>query len=62
MNPLIWLVRMSRWARNPPSPRIVALVFGIIAAGLVLVALDRLGLWPQWATLDRPASPANMLR
>ncbi|MDO5640993.1 MAG: hypothetical protein Q4G26_01200 [Paracoccus sp. (in: a-proteobacteria)] len=53
MNNLTWLIRASRWARNPPSKRMVILVFSIIATGLVLLALEKLGLWPEWATLDR---------
>ncbi|SMO60497.1 hypothetical protein [Paracoccus laeviglucosivorans] len=54
MNNLIWLIRASRWARNPPSARMVKLVLAIIAAGLVLAGLEHLGLWPEWAELDRP--------
>lgn len=57
MNNLIWLVRASRWARNPPSRRMVYLVIAIIAAGLVLVGLEHAGLWPDWATLDNPRRP-----
>lgn len=53
MNNLIWLIRASRWARNPPSAGRVKLVFAIIAAGLVLVGLEHFGLWPEWATLDQ---------
>ena len=53
MNNMIWLLRAAKWARRPPSARMVKLVFGIIAAGLVLLALERLGLWPDWATMDR---------
>lgn len=55
-----WLIRASRWARNPPSPRMVKLVFAIIALGLALVALEKLGLWPDWATLER--RPGRLLR
>ncbi|UXU73889.1 MULTISPECIES: hypothetical protein [unclassified Paracoccus (in: a-proteobacteria)] len=52
MNNLIWLLRASRWARNPPSARRVMLVLAIVALGLGLVALEHFGLWPEWATLD----------
>ncbi|SFT49758.1 hypothetical protein [Sedimentitalea nanhaiensis] len=48
-----WLLRMSRWARNPPSARRVVLVFGVIALCLGIVALEWLGLWPEWATAQR---------
>lgn len=54
MNNLNWLLRAARWVRNPPSERRVLLVLGIIAVGLALVGLEHLGLWPDWATLDRP--------
>ncbi|WP_299911067.1 hypothetical protein [uncultured Paracoccus sp.] len=57
MNNLIWLVRASRCARNPPSKRMVVLVFGIIALGLVLVGIEHLGLWPDWATVNNPRRP-----
>lgn len=57
MNNLIWLIRASRWARNPPSRRMVILVFSIIALGLALLGLEYLGLWPEWATLDNPRRP-----
>ncbi|KGJ11223.1 hypothetical protein EQ718_21670 (plasmid) [Paracoccus versutus] len=54
MNNLIWLIRAARWARNPPSARTVALVLGVIAAGLLLAGLEHFGLWPDWATTERP--------
>lgn len=54
MNNLIWLIRASRWARHPPKASRVLLVLAIIALGLMLVGLEHFGLWPDWATLDRP--------
>lgn len=57
MNNLIWLLRASKWARNPPSARMVKLVFAIIGAGLLLVGLEWLGLWPEWATLYQGRRP-----
>lgn len=52
MNP-IWLLRMSRWARNPPSAARVKLVFGVVIAAGVIWGLDWLGFWPDWATAER---------
>ncbi|MBM3606366.1 MAG: hypothetical protein FJX25_17075 [Alphaproteobacteria bacterium] len=57
MNNLIWLLRAAKWARNPPSAKMVKLVIAIIAAGLALVLLEKLDLWPQWATLDQGRLP-----
>ena len=48
-----WLFRMSRWARNPPSPGRVALVFGVIALAAVIWGIDWLGYWPDWARAER---------
>ncbi|SDE65031.1 hypothetical protein SAMN05421538_10927 [Paracoccus isoporae] len=57
MNNMIWLLRASRWARRPPSMKMVKLVFGLIAAALVIVALEKLGIWPEWATLEQGRGP-----
>jgi hypothetical protein len=35
----------------------VKLVFAIIAAGLGILILEKLGLWPEWARMDRPRAP-----
>ncbi len=45
-----WLLRASRWARNPPSARRVYLVLGIVALCLALFAIERLFGWPDWLT------------
>lgn len=62
MNNLIWLIRASRWARNPPKAGRVKLVLAVIALGLALVGLEHLGLWPDWATLDRPPRGVHLPR
>jgi len=46
-------MRARLWVRNPPSPARVKLVFGVIAAALVIVGLERFGLWPDWASAQR---------
>jgi len=51
MNPL-WLLRMSKWARYPPSLTRVKLVFGAVALVLVVVGIEWMGWWPEWATAD----------
>ena len=49
---LIWLVRMSKWARNPPSPQRVKLVLGIIALCLIIVGIEVFLGWPEWLTTN----------
>ncbi len=59
MNPM-WLMRMARWARIPPSMRQVRAFLAILAVCLALVGIEALGLWPDWATVQgggRPVRP-----
>lgn len=46
MNPRHFL-RMAKWARNPPSDRRVALVFGVAAICLLLAGLEWAGVLPD---------------
>lgn len=46
-------LRMSKWARNPPSAKRVKLVFGIVAVCLMIALIEWLGLWPDWATTQK---------
>jgi hypothetical protein len=50
-----WLLRMSRWARNPPSTKRVTLVFAVIALAFAIWGIERLGYWPDWASAERIA-------
>mgnify|MGYP006908256903 CR=1 FL=1 len=52
MNP-IWFVRMSRWARRPPSMARVKFVLAIVAVCLVLFGVERIFGWPDWLTPQR---------
>ena len=52
MNP-IWFLRMARWARNPPSWRMVLLVTGVIALAFAIYGLERAFGWPDWLTIER---------
>ena len=55
MSPL-WLLRMKRWAQNPPGTRRVALVLGVgLVCGLIVLS-ERAGWWPDWATTE-PTGP-----
>ncbi|MBO9401644.1 hypothetical protein J7399_11920 [Shimia sp. R9_1] len=49
------LIRMSQWARNPPSEKRVKLVFGVIILCIVLVLIERFVGWPDALTLDPKA-------
>ena len=57
MNNMNWLIRAARWAHRPPGMKRVLLVFGIVAAGLLLVGLEKLDLWPEWAQMERQRGP-----
>lgn len=48
-----WLLRMSLWARNPPSKKRVQFVLGIIVVALLIAGMERMGWWPDWATAQR---------
>ncbi|MEC8631154.1 MAG: hypothetical protein VXY73_13765 [Pseudomonadota bacterium] len=49
----MWLVRASRWARNPPSMNRVILGAVVIAICLVLFGIERIWGWPEWLTPNR---------
>ncbi|WP_347309758.1 hypothetical protein [Defluviimonas sp. SAOS-178_SWC] len=52
------LLRMSRWARNPPPVRRVVLVLAVVAACLGLAGLEWAGVLPHGLGLDpRPKPP-----
>ncbi|WP_170389909.1 hypothetical protein [Ruegeria arenilitoris] len=52
------LLRMSRWARNPPSDQRVKLVLGLIVLCLLIAVIEYMGWWPEWATSQpRKLSP-----
>ena len=53
MNNLIWLMRARQWLRHPPSAGRVKLVLAIVAIALGIAALQHLGWWPDWATMER---------
>ncbi len=53
MNPRI-LVRMARWARNPPSEKRVIFGLAVIAAAFALFAIERWIGWPEWLQVDQP--------
>lgn len=47
MDPTRWLLRASRWARNPPSEKRV-LLLALIAVCLAIWGLEKLFGFPAW--------------
>jgi hypothetical protein len=47
-----WLLRASRWARNPPGEKRVKLVLAVIALCLLLFGVERFIGWPDWLTVQ----------
>ncbi|MEO6298721.1 MAG: hypothetical protein ABIV25_08235 [Paracoccaceae bacterium] len=45
MNPM-WLLRMARWARRPPSMGRVKLVLVVVALCLMIVGIEHFWGWP----------------
>ena len=48
-----WLLRMSRWSRNPPSAQKVKWGLALIALCLLIYGIEQAGWWPDWATAQR---------
>jgi hypothetical protein len=48
-----WFLRMSRWARNPPSPERVKLVLIVVALCFGLFAVEYIWGWPDWLTPNK---------
>ena len=46
-------MRMSKWARNPPSAKRVKLVFAVVAICVLLVAIEKLFGMPEWMQIER---------
>lgn len=48
-----WLLRMSRWARKPPSLRQARVIAAIVLVGLGLAGIEWIWGWPDWLTVNR---------
>lgn len=53
MNP-VWLIRMTRWARRPPSMGRVKLVCGVAVLCLILFGIEQFWGWPDWLSVNGP--------
>lgn len=56
MNPN-WLLRMSKWARNPPSAKRVVFGLAVIAICLALFAYEYFIGAPDWMQIERVRRP-----
>ena len=54
---LVWLMRMARWARRPPSAARVKLVLGVVAACFVLWGIELIWGWPEALRVNRIPRP-----
>lgn len=52
--PFHWLLRMSRWARNPPSGKKVIFVLAVIALCLAIWGLEQIFGFPGDWDMVRP--------
>ena len=46
------LMRMARWAHNPPGEKRVKLVLAVIALALAIWGLERMFGSPEWMQID----------
>ena len=49
---ILHLLRMSKWAKRPPSAKRVKLVFGIVLLCLILFAIERWIGVPEWLEIE----------
>ena len=53
MNYAHWLIRMRRWATNPPSMGQVKMVVTVVGLCVALVVIEKLFGWPDFLTLPK---------
>jgi hypothetical protein len=49
---LTWLLRLARWARNPPGPARVRLMLIVIALIAAVAGIEYLFGWPDTLSLE----------
>lgn len=52
-----WLIRMSKWARKPPSAAHVKFVLAIVAIGIALWGIEQIWGWPEALTVNGKVRP-----
>ena len=45
-------VRMAKWARRPPSLKMVMMVFSIVFFGLLIAGIEHFVGWPESLTIN----------
>ena len=50
---LFWLLRMKRWAQNPPSPKMLKLIAFVIVVSIALYLFEQAFGWPDWLTVNK---------
>ena len=46
-------LRMSRWARNPPSLKMALVILAVVLLALVPVVIQHVWGWPDWLRVNR---------
>lgn len=54
---LTWLMRMSKWARKPPSMGQVKLVLSVVAFCFAIWGIEQLWGWPDFLTVNGKVKP-----
>ena len=54
---LVWLMRMAKWARHPPSPARDKFVLAIVEACLTLSGVELIWGWPEALTVNGKIKP-----
>ncbi|MGZ9809810.1 hypothetical protein ACXN5S_05040 [Pseudoroseicyclus sp. H15] len=61
MNPLQFL-RLAHWARQPPSKRTIAVIFGAVTVCALLWGIEAIWGWPDWLTTNGSGRRGPMVR
>lgn len=54
---MMWLMRLSRLARRPPSGNQLKIIIAIAALCLVFYGIEQIWGWPEWLKVERARRP-----
>jgi len=57
---MLWLLRMVRLIKNPPSKERVYLVIGIVVVAALIILAETTWGWPDWLTVNGKIRPGAM--